>query len=273
MLEGNVEVGKDEPFGHQRNDVVHVGVGVDIMQPHPGAELAEFTRQIGHVGADLFTLPHPRLMPDVDAIGAGVLTDDQQLPRSGSDELLGLAQYRVGAAADEVAAKVRDDAEGAAVIAALGDLQIAIMPGRELETRFGHQINERRWDRWRGFMNGRDDFLILLGPGDREHVGEAVANDFGFLAHAARDDDAAIFGNRFPDSFEAFFLGRIEKAAGVDEDHVGAGIVGRHFVPVGAQLGHDLLAVDECLGQPSETSPTRGGLGRVVTFIGRAAPI
>jgi hypothetical protein len=27
------------------------------------------------------------------------------------------------------------------------------------------------------------------------------------------------------------------------------------------------------LGQPSETSPTRGGLGRVVTFIGRAAPI
>src|SRR4029079_7248974 len=27
------------------------------------------------------------------------------------------------------------------------------------------------------------------------------------------------------------------------------------------------------LGQPSETSPTRGGLGSVVTFIGRAAPL
>jgi hypothetical protein len=27
------------------------------------------------------------------------------------------------------------------------------------------------------------------------------------------------------------------------------------------------------LGQPRETRPTRGGLGRVIAFIGRAAPL
>ena len=261
MLERDVEVGEDEPFGHQRDDVVHVRVGVDVVQPHPGAELAELAREVGHVGADFLALPRPRLVADVDAIGARVLADDQQLLRAGGDELLGLAQDRVGAAADEVAAQVRDDAEGAAVIAALGDLQIAVVARRELEARFGHQVDERRGDRRRGFVDRGDDFLILLRAGDREHVGEAVADDVGFLAHAAGDDDAAVLGDRFADRFEALFLGGIEEAAGVDQHHVGAGIVGRHVVAVGAQLGHDPLAVDQGLGTAERDQPDARGLG------------
>ena len=46
-----------------------------------------------------------RLVADVDAIGAGVLADHQQLLGSRGDQLLRLAQDRVGAAADEVAAE------------------------------------------------------------------------------------------------------------------------------------------------------------------------
>jgi hypothetical protein len=73
------------------------------------------------VGADRLSLPRPFLVADVDAIGRRILTDDQQLPGAGGDELLRFAQDRVRTAADEVAAEVRDDAEGAAVVAALRD--------------------------------------------------------------------------------------------------------------------------------------------------------
>ena len=41
MLEGNVEIGQDLSFRHQRQDLIDMRVGIDVMQPHPGAEAAE----------------------------------------------------------------------------------------------------------------------------------------------------------------------------------------------------------------------------------------
>ena len=38
MLEGDVEVGEDLALRHQRQHVVDVRVGVDVVQAHPGAE-------------------------------------------------------------------------------------------------------------------------------------------------------------------------------------------------------------------------------------------
>jgi len=93
-----------------------------------------------------------------------------------------------------------------------------------------------------------DDLFILLRAGDREHSREARTDDIGFLAHAAGDDDPAVLGNRFADRFQAFGLGAVEEAAGVDQHHVRARIIGGHVVAVGAQLGHDPLAVDQILG-------------------------
>ena len=94
MLERNVEVGEDQPFGHQRDDLVDVRIGVDVVQPHPGAELAQLAREVGHVRADFLALPRARLVADVDAVGRRVLADHQQLlgarlrpaspPRAGS---------------------------------------------------------------------------------------------------------------------------------------------------------------------------------------------
>ena len=46
VLERDVEIGKDLALGHQRNDIVDVRVGVDVMQPHPDAEFAERAREI-----------------------------------------------------------------------------------------------------------------------------------------------------------------------------------------------------------------------------------
>ncbi|MCY1168746.1 hypothetical protein D9M73_87510 [compost metagenome] len=88
------------------------------MQPHPCAQFAQLARQIGHMRADFFAMPQARLVADVDAVGGGILADHQQFLGARFDQLLRLAQDRIGAAADQIAAQARDDAEGAAVVAA-----------------------------------------------------------------------------------------------------------------------------------------------------------
>ena len=97
------------------------------------------------------------------------------------------------------------------MVAALGNLQIAVVargqlePGADVGLR--HQVEIGVGDRRRGFVDRGDDLLILLRAGDREHAREARADDVGLVAHAAGDDDAAIFGNRLADRLEAFLLG------------------------------------------------------------------
>ena len=53
---------------------------------------------------------------------------------------------------------------------------------------------------------------------------------------------------RLADGLEALGLGAVEEAAGVDDHRVGAGVVGRDRVALGAQPGQDALAVDQRLG-------------------------
>jgi hypothetical protein len=52
VLERNVEVGEDDALGHERDELVHGGVWVDIVEADPGAEAAEFAGDIGEVGAN-----------------------------------------------------------------------------------------------------------------------------------------------------------------------------------------------------------------------------
>ncbi len=77
-----------------------------------------------------------------------------------------------------------------------------------------------------GVVHGFDDLLVLMRAGDGEHAGMRVADARFLDAEAARDDDAAVLGHRFADGLEAFVLGAVEEAAGVDDDDIGAGIVG-----------------------------------------------
>ena len=67
-------------------------------------------------------------------------------------------------------------------------------------------------------------------------------------AEAAGDDDPAVRGQRLADRLEALGLGAVEEAAGVDDHRLGAGVVGRDGVALGAQPGQDALAVDQRLG-------------------------
>ena len=90
--------------------------------------------------------------------------------------------------------------------------------------------------------------FVLMRAGDREYLRMGGADRVGFLAHAPRDDHAAVFGDGLADRGEAFFLGGIEKAAGVDQHHVGTGVILGKGVAIGAQTGENALGIDERLG-------------------------
>ena len=66
---------------------------------------------------------------------------------------------------------------------------------------------------------------------------------------------------RLADRLEALGLGAVEEAAGVDDHRVGAGVVGRDGVALGAQAGQDALAVDQGLGA-AEADHADPGLAR-----------
>ena len=57
MLERNIEVRQDLAIGHQRDDLINMRIGIDIMQPDPCAQTAQFTGKIEEFGAHLAALP------------------------------------------------------------------------------------------------------------------------------------------------------------------------------------------------------------------------
>ena len=203
VLEGDVEIGQDLALGHQADDLVDMRVGVDILQPDPGAELAELLGEVEEFGADLAVLPRALGIFQVDAIGRGVLRDDQQFLDAGLDQPLGLAQHVIGRPRHQIAAQFRDDAEAAAVVAAFGNLQIGVVARRQLDALRRHQIEMRIVRRRQRAMHGIQHALILLRPGDREHAGIGRRDLLGFGAHAAGDDDLAVLGHGLADRARA----------------------------------------------------------------------
>ena len=82
MLERYIEIGREKPISHQRDDIVDMGVGVDIVQPYPWpdairpSQSPEFAGEVGHMRAHFAAVERARLMTDIDPIGRGVLADD-----------------------------------------------------------------------------------------------------------------------------------------------------------------------------------------------------
>ena len=74
------------------------------MQPHPDAELAELARQVEEFRPHLAAFPVARRVFQVDAIGRGVLGNDQEFLDAGGDQPFGLAQHVGGRPRHQVAA-------------------------------------------------------------------------------------------------------------------------------------------------------------------------
>ena len=84
----------------------------------------------------------------------------------------------------------------------------------------------------------------------------------GIAAHAAGDDHPAVFGKCLADRLERLALGKVEEAAGVDDDSIRTLVIGGKAVSFGRQPAQDAFAVDECLGAAeadnSDGRDTRG---------------
>ena len=245
------------------------------MQAHPRAactgQRVELAGELGHAGLHRAALPEAGAVPHVHAVGARVLRDHEQLAHARGEQPLRLGEHLAERARHEIAAQRRDDAERAAVVAALADLQVRVVAGRELHTLRRHQVDERVVGSRQVPVHRGHHFGGRVGPGDREHLRVGVADQRAILlgAEAAGDDHLAVRGQCLADRLERLLDGRVDEAAGVD-DHQIRPLVGRHDrVALGLELGEDLLGVDQRL-RAAERHEADGGRGIGARCVGRA---
>ena len=156
---------------------------------------------------------------------------------------------------------MRDDAEGTAVVAAFGNLQIGVVARGELHSLWRDQRGLGVVRRRRGLVDGLHHAVEGLRSRDGEHIGKAASYRVGRRAEAPRHDHLAVLDQGRADGLERLGLGAIEEPARVDDHEVGAGVRAGQLVAFGPQLRDDALAVDESFGAAErDERDSRGGL-------------
>jgi hypothetical protein len=237
VLERYVEIGQQSSLrrirGHSSDDLVDVRIRIHVVQPHPRAVRArhrvERARELDHPCLQWAPLPESGSIPDIDAIRARVLRDDEQLLDAGAEKPLGFGQHLADGTAHEIAAHRRNDAERAPVVAAFADLQVRIVLRRQLDSLRRDEVCERIVELRQVLMHSRHHFGRRMRTGDGEDTRVRVANErSAFLrAEAAGDDDLAVFRERLTDRIERLLDGRVDEAARVDDDEVGSRVARR----------------------------------------------
>ena len=108
-------------------------------------------------------------------------------------------------------------------------------------------------------MHGLHHAVVGLRARDGEHAGVCGHDLLWLGAHAARHDHLAVLLEPRADRGERFRLGAVEKAAGVDNDGVGARVGLGQFVAFGAKPGDDALGIDQRLGAAERDEGNAGG--------------
>ena len=142
-------------------------------------------------------------MLNVHAVGRGVLGDDQQLLHARVGQTFGFRQHFADWTAHQIATHGRDDAEGAAVVAAFGNFQVRVVARRQLHALFRHQAQERVvLGFWHVVMNMLQHLLVAVRAGNLQHLRVHFADLVFFRAQTAGHDHFAVFGQRFTDGFQ-----------------------------------------------------------------------
>ncbi len=213
------------------------------MQAHPDAETAQCLAQLLQPRLDRLATPEGSAVLDVDAVGAGVLRDDQDFLDPSPCQVLGFGQHVTDRARHERAAQRRDDAEGATVVAAFGNLQVGEMVRGQAHALRRHQIGIRVVRLGQVGVDIAHDLVGSVRAGDGEHGRVRRLHDVTLGAEAAGDDDLAILVERLADGVERFLDGSVDEAAGVDDHQIGIVVARRNLVAFGAQLGQDTLGI------------------------------
>ena len=204
-------------------------------------------------------LAQPAAAVAVGAVPGDVLGDDQQLLHPALRQAPGLLQQGLEAPAAVPAPEVGDDAVGAAVVTALGDLQVGGIGGRGHQPRpvlhgvvnvpevgGGVPLHHR--------LDGGDDVGIAAGAQNPVHLGQLLQDlILVALGKAAGHQQLLQLAGVFQrgdgqNGVDGLTFGRVNKAAGVDHRHVGPlGLSGDGIARRPAQ-SHHLLGVHQILG-------------------------
>ena len=134
------------------------------------------------------------------------------------------------------------------MIAALGDFQIAVVARRERDAGGGQKIHERIRRGRHGGMDGIQHLLILMRAGDGQNAWMRAGDILRIGPQTAGDNHLAVLMQRLTNRLKTFRLGAVEKAAGVDNHRLCAGVIGADGIALRAQAGQNALAVDQSLG-------------------------
>src|SRR6056297_2662479 len=233
------------------------------MESDPRVQLTQFTGQVVHPGLDLPALPVIGLVTGVDPVGAGILADHQQFAHAAIDQLLGFFQHHADRPADQVAAHCRNDAEAAAMVAALRNLQVRVVPRRQLQPARRDQVDVGIVRPRQVRIDRAEYRLGLVRAAHTQHARVYRLYVLGLRAHTAGNQHTTICVQRIADGFERFGLGRIDKAAGIDNDEIGQCMVVDQPIALLSQTGDDLLGVHQGLGaaQTDQAHGRRFGFG------------
>ncbi len=226
----------------------------------PLGQFGELVGQVEHARLAGLAVPEAGTVLHVHAVGTGVLADDEKLLHTGFEQALRFAQHIADRARHQVAAHARDDAERAAVVAAFADLQVGVVPGGELDALRGHEVDERIVRLGHVQVHRVHHFVGGVRAGHGEHAGvhlphEIAAGFSRFRAQAAGDDDLAVLRQRFADCVQRFLDRGVDETAGVDDDEIGAGVVGRGEITLGPELGEDSFGIYERFRAASRDKP------------------
>ena len=266
MLERHVHICADfRKRRHRLNELAIDRRGIEIEQPDPN-EFVDLGERFEHVRKT--ATPVTAIAPPHRCI----LRDENQLADAARNERFRLGEDRLEAAASEVSAQLRDNAKGARMIAALGDLEVGgrtrrrDQTGEERVLGFGlegkangvktrsrlieHLRNLRVRARTDDRIDLRDERPQLLTVSLREAPG---------------DDEPLIVALRrcvFENHVGRLGLRRIDERARIDDDRVGIGGIGDEFPALEAERPDHHFGIDEVL-RASQTDKRNARSSRV----------
>ncbi len=97
-------------------------------------------------------------------------------------------------------------------------------------------------------MHGVQHLFVLMRARDGQNIRMRAGDILGLGPQTAGHDHPSVFAQRLADRLKAFGFGGIEEPAGVHDDRIRAGIVGRDRIALGAQARQDAFAIDQGLG-------------------------
>ena len=159
-----------------------IRVGVEEADPEEVFDLCEALEELREAIAEA----------EVFAVGSGVLADERDFAGTYGGEVFRFADDGFETAAAEGAAELRDDAEGAGVVATFGDFDVGLMLGGGDDAWGEVVIEERRRLGGQNFQvafDGFDDAFDFAGADDGVYFGNLLEDLVAVAFNEAAGDD------------------------------------------------------------------------------------